>query len=221
MTVPTRLLMPLEPGLVLYLPFWEGSGTFAEDVTPNRNHGTIYGATWVDGKLGKALSFDGVDDRVGFATFNPSGVLNIFPLTIAAWIYYYPDSGKTYTYISNFAGGYTGWFLQKTSANSFLIAVGTGSVFVVSNKVITSEGWIHAVAVIKGVGDSVNLYVDGQPQTPATLTAYSNGYDYVNIGGHPPSGVGMKGIVDEVRIYNRALTDDEVFELYYKGARGG
>jgi hypothetical protein len=54
MTVPTRLLMPLEPGLVLYLPFWEGSGTFAEDVTPNRNHGTIYGATWVDGKLGKA-----------------------------------------------------------------------------------------------------------------------------------------------------------------------
>jgi prepilin-type N-terminal cleavage/methylation domain-containing protein len=52
-------------GLVLYLPFEEGSGTSTRDLSGHNNDGTLYnGPTWVEGKLGKALSFDGVDDYV-------------------------------------------------------------------------------------------------------------------------------------------------------------
>jgi len=55
-------------GLVGAWKFDEGSGTIAYDSSGNNNHGTIYGATWVDGKFGKALQFDGIDDYVSIAT---------------------------------------------------------------------------------------------------------------------------------------------------------
>ena len=51
-------------GLVGAWHFDEGQGNIAHDSSGNNNHGTIYGAKWVDGKFGKALEFDGVDDYV-------------------------------------------------------------------------------------------------------------------------------------------------------------
>ena len=47
---------------VLILHFDEGSGTVTKDASGHGNDGTVYGATWVDGKYGKALSFDGMND---------------------------------------------------------------------------------------------------------------------------------------------------------------
>ena len=53
-----------DAGLVAEWHFDEGSGTILRDSSGNGYDGTIYGATWVDGKSGKALSFDGKDDYV-------------------------------------------------------------------------------------------------------------------------------------------------------------
>jgi hypothetical protein len=73
-----------EEGLVGYWSFDEGEGTIAHDYSGNSNDGTIYGATWVDGKVGKALSFDGVDDYV---RVNDSSNFDITDaITIEAWI---------------------------------------------------------------------------------------------------------------------------------------
>ncbi|MHA1289089.1 MAG: LamG domain-containing protein [Candidatus Thorarchaeota archaeon] len=70
-------------GLVLYLPFEEGTGTVTYDESPYGNDGTIYGATWVDGKYGKALSFDGTDDYIRLTGFQTVYT----PITLSAWIY--------------------------------------------------------------------------------------------------------------------------------------
>jgi len=56
-------------GLMLYLPFDEGSGAIVKDRSGNGYQGTIYGASWIDGKKGKALSFDGVNDYVALGNF--------------------------------------------------------------------------------------------------------------------------------------------------------
>ena len=53
-----------DDGLVAEWHFDEGSGSVVEDSSGNGNDGVIYGATWVDGKYGNALSFDGVDDNL-------------------------------------------------------------------------------------------------------------------------------------------------------------
>ena len=53
-----------DDGLVAEWHFDEGSGSVLVDSSGNGNDGVIYGATWVDGKYGTALSFDGVDDNL-------------------------------------------------------------------------------------------------------------------------------------------------------------
>jgi len=70
-------------GLVGAWKFDEGSGTIAYDSSGNNNHGTIYGATWVDGKFGKALQFDGVDDYVKIEPFTVYGWKGI---SIVRWV---------------------------------------------------------------------------------------------------------------------------------------
>jgi len=202
---------------IAHWKFDEGKGNIAYDSSGNGNNGTIYGAQWVQGKFGSALSFDGVDDYVQTPIFTPSGVLNSFPLTVSAWIYYYPDTGKTYTYISNWAGSYTGWFIQKSNANRFYIAIGTGSYFVTTDVPITTEGWVHTTAVIKGVGRPVEFYLNGTLVKSATLPSYSPGYNYLTIGAHPGPSMFIRGLIDDVRIYNYARTPEQILQDYNAG----
>lgn len=74
--------------LVLYLPFDEGSGTVAKDLSGKVNNGTIKGAKWVDGKIGKALEFDGKSyvDIPHSDSLSPKS-----EITVMAWVY----MGKT------------------------------------------------------------------------------------------------------------------------------
>ena len=73
-----------DDGLVGGWHFDEGSGSVAKDSSGNGNDGTIHGATWVDGKFGKALSFDGEDDYVSVTT-PLTNVENTF--TMELWVY--------------------------------------------------------------------------------------------------------------------------------------
>ena len=92
-----KRLIDQAQGLVLYLPFDEGTGTIAYDLSGYGNNGTLYSSTticsnpptsgcptWTDGKVGKALSFDGVDDNL---IIPHSTTLNVTStITIMAWI---------------------------------------------------------------------------------------------------------------------------------------
>ena len=70
--------------LVLYLPFDEGAGDTVKDLSGNGNNGTIKGATWVDGKTGKALSFNGKS----YVDIPNSGSLSPDQnITVMAWVY--------------------------------------------------------------------------------------------------------------------------------------
>jgi len=73
-------------GEVLVLHFDEGSGTVARDASGNGNDGTIYGATWVNGKYGKALSFDGVEDYVDCGNDVSLNFERTDPFSIEAWV---------------------------------------------------------------------------------------------------------------------------------------
>src|SRR5262245_13005486 len=70
----------LENGLIGYWSFNEGSGTFASDSSGNGNNGTLVnGPIWTSGEIAGALSFDGVDDYVSFASQAQSTI------SISAW----------------------------------------------------------------------------------------------------------------------------------------
>jgi hypothetical protein len=71
--------------LLGYWKFDEGRGTIAADSSPHGHHGTIHGATWVPGRIGPALAFDGVNSYVQVAR-DPS-LDSLSGLTMAGWIY--------------------------------------------------------------------------------------------------------------------------------------
>ena len=62
--IPAGVQAQSDEGLVAEWHFDEGSGNVVKDSSGNGNDGIIYGASWVDGKFGKALSFDGKDDSI-------------------------------------------------------------------------------------------------------------------------------------------------------------
>jgi hypothetical protein len=198
---------------VLELRFEENSGDLTFDSSGNGNHGKIYGATWVDGKYGKALSFDGVDDYVSTGK-NLLNNMNSFTLT--GWIY--PKS----------SGSRIGFFGQNDAIECGFIDADTiqcwtsGGGYVnwdFTSATFPFNEWHYIAAV--GNGSNIKLYVDGELKSigGTSTTNYGSSSYFFNIGGggiFDASGNWFNGTIDEVRIYNRALTEDEIKHLYYE-----
>jgi len=204
-----------ESALVGYWKFDEGSGTTANDSSGYGNNGTLYnGPTWTSGKVGGALSFDGVNDYVDCG--NGASLNNISAITIEAWIYQKSISTLSTAYNQAIVnkldwGNNMGYeFSLIATSNYPRIYSGNRSAFYpVANPL---NVWVHYVVTIDANGNYV---------------FYKNG---VNV--QAGSGLGLNisltnsslligkestyfdGLIDEVRIYNRALSAAEIKALY-------
>lgn len=210
-------------GLVGQWKFDEGSGIYANDTSGLKNIGTLTGANglpvWSNGKLGKALNFDGVDDYVdvGVGTGSLDQLGNVF--TISAWIKTpTPNSRMTI-----FSTGYSGAGpVFGTSANTpggleiyypgIYVAYTVGSL-------LNANTWYHVVYTRSGTGAGTHtFYINGVSQTLSSDTASNFTDTSVNKYIGYRSGVMFYGQIDEVRVYNRALTAAEVLSIYRENA---
>ena len=202
-------------GLVAEWHFDEGSGTVLKDSSANRNDGIIYGATWVDGKYGKALSFDGSNDYV---TVQDSASVDIIStITIEAWIKFYQGSTQSIISKSSLSqnNAYVFPRFDKTNQLTFWLNAGGWQILNVGNVFPYGE-WHHVAGTYDGL--NMNVYVDGiltgnQKSVSGAITTNSNP---LTIGYQPGTSEFFYGSIDEVRIYNRALTADEV-KSHYEG----
>ena len=204
-----------ETGLVGSWHFNEGSGTSASDSSGNANRGTLTnGPTWVDGKFGKALSFDGSDDYVNMPN---SGSLDIADaITLAAWVY--PQEAKEQYIINknptsdNYRLGFNGW------PNENLLIVysdGTRDDVIIALSPAPLNTWVYLVATYDKSSNKIRLYANGALQTETNGQGKSlktGGTLY--IGCRQPSSYGFHGKIDEVRFYNKVLTPTEALEIY-------
>jgi len=199
---------------VLHLPMNEGSGSVVYDYSRYRNNGQIVGANWTTGKFGKALSFDGVDDYVEVPD---SESLNITSaITISAWVYYKENPSEWPAFVSKYSSskGYLLW--QRTNLKiAFGVWDESGNEHY-AGEIILTEGWHHLVGVYDPSlpSDNVKLYVDGK-QTGVT----SDFTGKISVSPNPlyigrVMDLYFNGIIDEVRIYNRALSEEEIKSLY-------
>ncbi|MEN9622185.1 MAG: hypothetical protein RLZZ67_619 [Candidatus Parcubacteria bacterium] len=197
-------------GLVGWWSFDEGSGTIAHDLSGNRNNGTFVGGpVWVDGKKGKALDFDGIDDYVT-TTVNRS---NYAAITVSAWYKFEGNISDTYSAI--IAGQSADFFIGKNTGNSNIgvqdsayngaIAAGTNA---------WDGNWHQIIYTFSGGAGTV--YLDGRS---VGSSAYSGGSGAIWIGQENEGpGYDFNGKIDDVRIYSRALSPAEVTILYGAGA---
>lgn len=198
-------------GLIAYWSFDDGDGTSVGDASGSGKHLTLGTApqtpVWIDGRFGKALSFDGVQDTTGDIANIPSVVLGTTH-TISMWVYPIPAGHTNYQSLFDQDCGAGLYYHSGTDKrinyfyNSDHLSTGT----------LTENAWNH-VAVVTSAG-SATFYINGAAAgTAAGVPAYTA----LTMGGDSCSEA-FKGSIDETRVYNRALGATEITALYDLGA---
>jgi len=197
----------------------ESSGTSAADSSGNNRNGTAMNdPTWQPsgGKKDGALQFDGIDDFVEIDDPNYKGVTGSASRTAAAWIKTSTTSGSHN--IVTWGSNVTGQAWVFTVANSKLVlAVKDG--LIIGSTPIADDTWHHVAAILDDDGTAdvseVQLYVDGQLETLSFVlaqpinTASGDNVKIATFGG----GFLFNGLIDDVRIYDRALTLEDIQTL--------
>jgi len=199
---------------VLHLPMNEGEGSVVYDHSRYGNNGQIIGANWTTGKFGNALSFDGVDDYVRVPNPEEIRFPANSPFTIAVW----------YNSVDSYSNG-TGspqYILFKKGAGYFSIAaLSSGksafewNTIVEEGSLITDGKWHFIVGVRKEDGEGL-LYTDGELVASGEFDnrEVANAATDLYIGQRDDGAYRTAGLIDEVRIYNRALSEEEIKSLY-------
>jgi fibronectin type 3 domain-containing protein len=200
------------PGLVAAYGFDEGSGTTTIDQSGNNNVGTLSNATWVTtGKFGKALSFNGTN---AWVTANSSSSLTLTTgLTAEAWVN--PTTlGNAYRTVAfKEGGGGEVWSLYGNQSGSQQTPLGEvqvgGYKDAVGTAGLATGTWSHVALTFDGT--SVRLYVNGTlVSTTAAAGSLITSTGALRIGGNNIWGEYFSGLIDEVRVYNRALSAAEI-----------
>jgi len=209
-------------GLVGYWRFDDGSGTIAADASSGGNAGALVnGPVWTTGRLGQALSFDGVG---AYVQVGHTSALNAYPLTVALWIKTAATTGLTGILSKSVAGSADGYAVYLSAGNlcaSFYRdptnGIDDGSGCPLRTAGFNDNQWHQIAYVVDASG--ARLYVDGvsrsslgwsgSPGAPSTTQP-------LQIGRYPnaPPPAFFPGVVDDVRIYGRALSAAEALELY-------
>jgi len=229
MQVADESWQPITQGLVAYWKFDEGSGTTATD-SRGGNTGTLTnGPTWVSGKSNYGLNFDGSDDFVNYGNQDNLDV-KTGDFTISLWMktsITLPDlslirmgiASKT----SSTGGTPNGWqlVLRAREYNGILFRIGNGtsgnqlipSSALTSN--VTDQNWHNIAAVFQRSGNSMFLYFDGSlvGNSSITLGGSIDNSNNAQVGRWESTDY-FNGTIDEVMIFNRALTASEIRLLY-------
>ena len=209
-TVRTQRPFFITTGCVGCWRFDEGTGTLAKDSSGRRNDGTIYGATWVDGKFGKALSFDGVDDYVEVPDSDSLDLTN--EITISVWVkvpYTTPTGNNLWhTPVGKEAAFWTEYNENSEILQFACMMAGSPNVIVSVSQKFEANKWYHLVFVNKN-GGTKEIYVNGilKKSEPSTYSFDASTFP-LRIGIYATQW--WNGTIDEVRIYNRALSEEEI-----------
>ncbi len=199
------------PGDANLVGHWKLDGN-ADDSSGHNNHGTLYGGPqWVAGKVGSgALDVDGIDDYVDCGN-DPSLQITGTEITVAAWVKARPEvwwsgiAGKT---ASNWADGYA-LFLHDDNTVNFYVADWR----IASESFTADDQWHHVAGTYDG--SNVRIWVDGVEGTPFSYTgSISDSASPFEIGRIATLDVyTVNGTLDDVRIYNVALSESEILGL--------
>ena len=196
-------------GLVAAYSFDEGSGTTVADASGNGHTGTITGATWAaTGKYGKALQFNGTSALV---TVADAASLHLSSgMTLEAWV---NPSTVNANWRDVIYKGNDNFYLEATSTNASRPDAGTiaGGSYAdaFGTAVLPANSWSHLAETYDGA--ALRLYVNGtQVASTAHTGTIASSTNPLQIGGDRIYGQFFAGLIDEVRVYNVALTAAQI-----------
>ncbi|CAB5172674.1 hypothetical protein D3OALGA1CA_5854 [Olavius algarvensis associated proteobacterium Delta 3] len=194
--------------LAAYFDLEEGLGTAINDISGNGNTGDVFGNTsWVTGKSGTALEFHGDTDHVQIA--DNSGSLTIAgDFSIALWLKRTKRTQGDEWFFSK-----PGTYAWKITNDTPYFLIYTPDITVVTPSKLDLNRWHHLVATYDQSTQTVTIYIDGELDTSAAVGAELNLTSFDHTLGHE-SDACLNGILDDVQVYNKALSLSEVQALY-------
>jgi hypothetical protein len=201
-----------EPGLVARWKLDEGAGTVVHDCTSRRLDGTLAGAAaWIAGIHGMAVDLDG-----GHLDFGDPAALRLTgPLTAAIWVRMRNDGNTTQYFVGRRTRVASGWRISREIDQYGFVIQGDAGSGSVDTGSIVFDTWVHVAGVFRP-GAAVELYLDGQlslGDTSAVPAAIFVEADPFYVGVRGDGLFGLRGSVDDVRIYDRALDAAEIATL--------
>ena len=195
--------------------FDEGSGTTVKDSSENGNDGEIIGnLNWVDGKFGKALEFPG--EPLNLVQIPSSDSLNpTTGITIMAWGWLADTDGNR-RFLQKSTAGSDNQYRLLLEWGSFKFDAGPGvAPKEVTTPIFSTEEWHHVAGVYNG--KEIAIYIDGKKvvsQNASGEMRPSDGPIFLGAKWNDPNHAGdyWKGIIDELAVFSRGLTEDEVKE---------
>lgn len=197
--------------------FDEGSGDITQDSSGNGNDGTLEGPNWVDGKFGKALEFNGTSDYVNVGNNPITDINGTNIMSISAWVKRASKTSKVLVAIRRSPGGYVlGVGILGASANQIKMTK-YAIVDIYLGDFPQDTDWHHLVGVWNGKGQIA--YIDGVVNAnSADIANFSSAAaGSLLIGGDTGDQGYADGTIDDVGIFNVALTEDDVMDIMNKG----
>src|SRR5262245_61139506 len=206
-------------GLAAAYGFNEASGTTTTDASGHGLTGTLSnGALFTAGKYGNAVMLDGINDFVDLG--NPSALQVTGSMTISAWIFSTAFPGDDAAIVSKRIGE-SGFQLDTTvdtgprTIGFKLTNSSGGHMFRYGVTALQPNTWYYVTGVYNAAAQTLDVYLNGQLDNGALQGAITasqqNSTANVNIGRRPgDSGFEFIGSIDDVRIYNRALTQTQI-----------
>jgi len=204
----------------VWFPFDQVSGLTTEDAGGDLT-GVLTGfandpAEWVPGRYNQAIQFDGVADQVVVTGYK--GILGTSNRTVTAWINT-TNTGAIVSWGPKVTGEKWIFRVQADNGTSGAIRVENEGGYIVGSTVVTDGNWHHVAAVFtNNYGNVTNVvfYVDGQfdpisAKAPQAVNTQAGGDLQI---GNDVQGRYFTGLIDEVHIFNRALSAAEITSLY-------
>ena len=193
-----------------------GQGNIIFDGSKNAWHGTNTGGTWTaEGKHGWGLQFSGGAGNYAILPTNTWSPHDTSEETFCLWVN--RQSHYQWTHFLSFYGDntYRHRIGQSDDANTIIVYFHDGALKNMTYASFQNDTWTHLAFVFIG-GDTAYLYINGDEADSASVGATLNG-DATGrwyIGARNPSGIAVSAIINDVRVFDRALSASEIEEIY-------
>ena len=209
-------IQPVTRNNVLYMPLDGIIDSQTKDESNFGNNGIIHDATLVNGKVESALSFNGLDNHVEVPD---SESLKTSTFTIDFWFYRRSHDANYEGLIDKWTQAYQGILIESCRDGRIRVILGRGgsdsNYSVLYSSVLNNNMWHHLVLTYDEL--NATLYINAMAN-PSVSTTFEASQNSLLIGCRQRGVTGyFDGIIDEVRIYTRALSLEEIYNNYFWG----
>lgn len=207
-------------GLILAYSFDKNDGTSVRDNSGNGHIGTISGAKYSSqGKYGGAYYFDGVDDQIFIPRSTMLDIGNTF--TLAAWYKIYDTKqGPIIEWNDGSRSGLhmwvnvTGYQWQGKGSGANIVDIDGNEIdHVISTDNLSINQWHHIAVTYNGGTGEAAVYLDGRLREEKNLGTFTPQTSFDVYIGKRPQGPVFRGLLDDIKIYNRVLSKKEIRQL--------